>query len=40
VFNGVVKADLKGTLRFDWKPDGLACEMIIPLDQLGCSLNP
>jgi len=35
VFVGVVKGDLKGTLRFDWKPDGLACEMIIPLDRLG-----
>jgi PAS domain S-box-containing protein len=34
VFDGVVKSELQGTLHFDWKPDGLACEMVVPLDQL------
>jgi two-component sensor histidine kinase len=40
VFDGVVKAELKGTLQFEWKPDGLACEMCIPLEQLGSTLSP
>jgi PAS domain S-box-containing protein len=26
--------DLKGSLRFDWNPDGIACEIVIPLNQL------
>ena len=38
VVGRVVKAELEGTLRFDWKPDGLACEIIIPLDQLAGAL--
>jgi PAS domain S-box-containing protein len=36
----VVKAELAGTLRFDWKRDGLACEIIIPLGQLVGALSP
>jgi PAS domain S-box-containing protein len=40
VVGRVVKADLEGTLRFDWKPDGLACEIIIPLDQIAGALSP
>ena len=40
VVGRVVKAELAGKLRFDWKPDGLACEIIIPLDQLADTLSP
>jgi len=29
---GRVVHDLEGKLQFDWNPDGLACEIIIPLD--------
>jgi two-component sensor histidine kinase len=25
--------ELKGKLRFDWNPEGLACEIVVPLDQ-------
>lgn len=39
VVGRVVKAELEGTLRFDWKPDGLACEIIIPLGQLSGALS-
>ena len=38
VFVGVVKAELDGRLRFDWKPEGLACEIVIPLGQLADAL--
>jgi len=34
VVGEVVKAELEGSLRFDWKPGGLTCEIIIPLDAL------
>jgi PAS domain S-box-containing protein len=26
--------DLNGKLRFDWKPEGIACEIVVPVDQL------
>jgi hypothetical protein len=29
---GRVAHELQGKLQFDWNPDGLACERIIPLD--------
>ena len=29
---GQIVAELEGKLQFDWNPDGLACEIIIPLD--------
>ena len=28
VVDRIVKAELKGRLRFDWKPEGLACEIL------------
>ena len=33
VVNRVVQ-DLNGSLRFDWNPDGIACEIVFPVDQL------
>jgi two-component sensor histidine kinase len=30
--------DLKGSLRFDWNPDGIACEIVLPVDQLADSV--
>jgi PAS domain-containing protein len=29
----IVQNGLGGKLRFDWNPDGLACEIVIPLDR-------
>ncbi len=29
--------DLKGRLRFDWNPDGIACEIVVPVDQFAGS---
>jgi PAS domain S-box-containing protein len=34
VVGEVVKAALQGSLRFDWEPGGLTCEILIPLDAL------
>ena len=34
VVNQVIQ-ELKGELRFEWNPDGVACEIVIPIDQLG-----
>ena len=34
VVNQIIRAELKGTLRFDWHPDGLACEIAIPAAKL------
>jgi two-component sensor histidine kinase len=31
VVNQVIQ-ELKGSLRFDWNPDGIACEIIVPID--------
>jgi two-component sensor histidine kinase len=31
--------DLEGKLQFHWNPDGLACEIIIPLDRLAGTLS-
>jgi two-component sensor histidine kinase len=36
VVNKVIQ-DLKGSLRFDWNPDGIACEIVLPVDQLAGS---
>ena len=36
---GRVVHDLEGKLQFDWNPDGLACEIIIPLDRLAGTLS-
>ena len=33
VVDRVVQAELAGKLQFDWNPDGLACEIIIPHDR-------
>ena len=33
VVNQVIQ-DLKGSLRIDWNPDGIACEIVVPVDQL------
>ena len=33
VVNRVIQ-DLNGSLRFDWNPDGIACEIVLPVDQL------
>jgi len=35
----VVKAELAGTLRFDWNLEGLTCEITIPLDQIASAGN-
>ncbi len=29
--------ELKGSLRFDWNPDGIACEIVVPVDELAGS---
>jgi two-component sensor histidine kinase len=34
VVNQVIQ-ELKGELRFEWNPHGVACEIAIPIDQLG-----
>ena len=34
VVDQIIRAELKGTLRFDWHPDGLACEIAIPAAKL------
>jgi two-component sensor histidine kinase len=36
---GRVVHELEGKLRFDWNPDGLACEIIIPLNHLSGTLG-
>jgi PAS domain S-box-containing protein len=36
---GRVVHDLEGKLQFHWNPDGLACEIIIPLDRLAGTLS-
>jgi two-component sensor histidine kinase len=36
VVNQVIQ-DLKGSLRIDWNPDGIACEIVFPVDQLADS---
>jgi hypothetical protein len=28
---------MKGKLRFDWNPEGIACEIVVPVDQLAGS---
>jgi PAS domain S-box-containing protein len=33
VVNRVIQ-DLEGKLRFDWNPEGIACEIVVPVDQL------
>jgi two-component sensor histidine kinase len=37
VVNRVIETDLEGKLRFDWNPDGIACEIIVPVGQLADS---
>ena len=39
VVSRVVKDELGGTLRADWKPDGLVCELIVPVDRLAGALG-
>jgi two-component sensor histidine kinase len=36
VVNRVIQ-DLKGKLLFDWHPEGIACEIVVPIDQLAAS---
>lgn len=36
VVNRVVQ-DLKGKLLFDWNPEGIACEIVVPIDQIAGS---
>jgi PAS domain S-box-containing protein len=36
VVNRVIQ-DLKGKLLFDWNPEGIACEIVVPVDQLAGS---
>ena len=37
VVNRVIETDLEGKLRFDWNPDGIACELVVPVAQLADS---
>jgi PAS domain S-box-containing protein len=34
VVGSVIKTELAGEIRFDWNPEGLNCEITIPLDRL------
>jgi hypothetical protein len=34
VVNRVIEADLGGKLRFEWKPEGVVCEILVSVDQL------
>ena len=34
VVNQVIRGELRGQVRFDWHPDGLACEIAIPAARL------
>jgi two-component sensor histidine kinase len=34
VIDQVIRAELKGEVRFDWRPDGLTCEIAIPVAKL------
>jgi PAS domain S-box-containing protein len=35
----IVQSELNGRLRFDWKPDGVACEIVIPLAHVAGALS-
>jgi two-component sensor histidine kinase len=35
----LVETGLEGKLRYDWKPDGFACEIIIPLAHVAATLS-
>jgi two-component sensor histidine kinase len=37
IVNRVIETDLEGKLRFDWNPDGIACELVVPVAQLADS---
>jgi two-component sensor histidine kinase len=37
VVNRIIQSELDGKLRFDWNPEGLACEIIIPVEQIAGS---
>ena len=34
VFKRMIENELDGELRFEWNPEGLACEIIVPVDQI------
>jgi two-component sensor histidine kinase len=34
VFKRMIENELEGELRFEWKPEGLACEIIVPIYQI------
>jgi two-component sensor histidine kinase len=34
VVNRVIESDLGGKLRFEWKPEGVVCEILVSVDQL------
>jgi PAS domain S-box-containing protein len=34
VIDGTIRQQLKGTMRFDWRREGLVCEMAVPRDRL------
>jgi two-component sensor histidine kinase len=37
VVNRIIQSELEGTLRFEWNPAGLACEITIPVEQIAGS---
>ena len=39
VVDQVIRGELKGKVRFDWHPDGLACEIVIPAAKLAGTLG-
>ena len=39
VVDQVIRGELEGKVRFDWHPDGLACEIVIPVAKLAGTLG-
>ena len=37
VVNRIIESELEGKLRFEWNPEGVACEIIIPVEQIAGS---
>ena len=33
--DGMIRGQLNGDMRFDWRAEGLACEIAIPVKSLG-----
>jgi PAS domain S-box-containing protein len=36
VMDGMTRGQLKGEMRFDWRAEGLACEIVLPAEVTGC----